>query len=394
MTTRAVSFFVAAEYDKPYIINNPTTLFPYFNFSPDESLPYTYVVPEYTPSSVVELLHTYPHLNDEDEYSYESKYWDAIETMFYLTALGGFGLIVFQWIFFCFESCCKCCQRFVACRSWIMRSILVFAFMWLMAGTGLSYWARNDFQGGAEKVYILSLELRDKFVNLELAAYAMNTAARDAHALLVAQPAECEVWPNRNATGNETGAAAAAAAAAATRQRHRALLSATTRPFEGFGEGTAVSAAIKTKMAELSKRRWLARAAAGRKLSRKLDTYSTFVGYATEYDLRYESNIDLDLAKVTAYTALPTYSAPFDEAEALYLNGAYSSPYAVVAVTVTGLTNAFAAGAEVTAIGDGRVLGTLLNDAGIGDTNIEVRAINLWQTHHNLYVISELKMLF
>jgi hypothetical protein len=45
----------------------------------------------------------------------------------------------------------------MVCSSFVMRMILTFAFLWLLAGTGLSYWGREEFQAGAQKVFTLSV---------------------------------------------------------------------------------------------------------------------------------------------------------------------------------------------------------------------------------------------
>ena len=73
-----------------------------------------------------------------------------------------------------------------------MRWILIFAFAWLLAGTGLSYWARNEFQEGADKIYTLSLSLRKIFVNVEMSSYYMKEAAMDAE--VDAKRAQCGEW--------------------------------------------------------------------------------------------------------------------------------------------------------------------------------------------------------
>mmetsp|Transcript_28581 Transcript_28581/g.33776 ORF Transcript_28581/g.33776 Transcript_28581/m.33776 type:complete len:567 (+) Transcript_28581:28-1728(+) len=139
--------------------------------------PTVFAPAEYSAGEVVQNLHKYPHYNGADTFSLDGEYWVAIETMFYLTCFVGFAVIVFQWFFFCFESCCRCCEKRMKCSSFVLRSLLGFLFLWLLAGTGLSYWGRNEFQLGASRVYDLCIKLSDTFKSLEEYAASINTRA-------------------------------------------------------------------------------------------------------------------------------------------------------------------------------------------------------------------------
>jgi hypothetical protein len=86
--------------------------------------------------------------------------------MFYITCMGGFFLIVVQWFFFCFESCCKCCVGLMKCSSFVQRAILFIAFTLLTVGTGLTYYGRNEFQAGCVQIFELSNDLSGAFVGL------------------------------------------------------------------------------------------------------------------------------------------------------------------------------------------------------------------------------------
>jgi len=65
----------------------------------------------------------------------------------------------------------------MVCSSFAMRMILTFAFMWLLAGTGLSYWGRNEFQEGAHKVYTLTTDLQIVFKELNQKAISIEDNA-------------------------------------------------------------------------------------------------------------------------------------------------------------------------------------------------------------------------
>lgn len=62
------------------------------------------------------------------------------------------------------------------CSSFVLRMILMFLFLWLLAGTGLSYWGRNEFQEGSHRVYKLCTELAELFDSMALDAANIEAA--------------------------------------------------------------------------------------------------------------------------------------------------------------------------------------------------------------------------
>lgn len=94
--------------------------------------------------------------------------------MFYITCMGGFFLIVMQWFFFCFESCCQCCAKWMKCSSFVQRTILFLAFSLLTAGTGLTYYGRNEFQAGCVRIFARSVDLSSAFGGLTARAYSVQ----------------------------------------------------------------------------------------------------------------------------------------------------------------------------------------------------------------------------
>mmetsp|Transcript_23169 Transcript_23169/g.67566 ORF Transcript_23169/g.67566 Transcript_23169/m.67566 type:complete len:565 (-) Transcript_23169:27-1721(-) len=129
----------------------------------------TYVAPVYEESSLVQSLHEYPHISGSDEFEVSSDYVYAVRYMFFATIVGGMVFIVGQWLSFCFEAWCKCCYRTCCrcCRPRCFKAFLAIAFLWLLLGTGLSYWGRNAFQQGADKVYDISQSVAAIFELLE-----------------------------------------------------------------------------------------------------------------------------------------------------------------------------------------------------------------------------------
>lgn len=63
------------------------------------------------------------------------------------------------------------------CSSFVLRGLLAFLFLWLLAGTGLSYWGRNEFQSGAERVANLCTDLAAVFTALEVSAANIDSSA-------------------------------------------------------------------------------------------------------------------------------------------------------------------------------------------------------------------------